>query len=50
MTMTASQMGKNSAKARLKKYGGKKGFAKHMREISRSRRTLDKTLSTPRST
>jgi len=37
MTMTASQMGKNSAKARRKKYGGKKGFAKHMSDIANKR-------------
>ena len=39
--MTASQMGKNSAKARRKKYGGKKGFAKHMSDIA-NKRYLDK--------
>jgi hypothetical protein len=50
MTMTASEMGKKSAAARRKKHGGKKGFAKHMQTISRARRTLDKSLSTPRST
>jgi hypothetical protein len=42
MTITASEMGKKSAAARLKKYGGKEGFAKHMKRVSHARRTLDK--------
>jgi hypothetical protein len=45
MTMTASEMGKKSAAARRKKFGGKKnGFAAHMQAVSRARRgKLDKT-------
>ncbi len=49
MTMTAYEMGKKSAAARLKKHGGKKGFAKHMQAISRARRTLDRTAIPKRS-
>jgi hypothetical protein len=43
MTMTASEMGKKSAAARRKKYGGKKGFAAHMQKVSHARKAkLDK--------
>jgi hypothetical protein len=34
--MTASEMGKASAKARRKKYGGKKGFSIHMSRVRRA--------------
>ena len=43
MTMTASEMGRKSAATRKKKYGGKKGFAAHMRKVNHARRTLDKS-------
>jgi hypothetical protein len=33
MTMTASEMGKKSAQVRRRKFGGKKGFAEHMRKV-----------------
>jgi len=43
MTMTASEMGKRSVAARLKKYGGKKGFSKHMKRVRKA--GLDKRSS-----
>jgi hypothetical protein len=49
MTMTASQMGLNSAKARRKKHGGSKGFSEHMRKLAidgHKKRKLDKRSQT----
>jgi hypothetical protein len=37
MTMAASEMIKKSGRARLKKHGGKKGFAKHVSDIANKR-------------